>query len=338
MLRCREAEFKLVRLFATAGICLLAGFPAAQLRAMTADAAPEDSSRHYFRRYQATAYISLFSVNIFSRTQVGFGYAKADEEIYPQRRNVSLQFLSGSIPARAHGLNRFGFIQENIREREGVCAEADYFGLITANGEESLAQAKAAIGAKSETMPFVAARAEIDSQSARFAIRHMTLSSSYQRADAKDLLREVRASFDRPEAGQPEHHQPLNGTPLKTFLYSVREAMLAGSAKSESRFIYNGKMFLLRIDQQADGKTGQELRAAGLVDQASSIMRMNGAIRNEKTNEVTNFRLWFDRTLPDLLPLRFEFRPKPYLRLVFQSTTGTPQTPEAPSSIETGMN
>ena len=31
----------------------------------------------------------------------------------------------------------------------------------------------------------------------------------------------------------------------------------------------------------------------------------------------TTFRLWFDRTSPNSLPLRIEFQPKSYLRLVF---------------------
>jgi hypothetical protein len=46
-------------------------------------------------------------------------------------------------------------------------------------------------------------------------------------------------------------------------------------------------------------------------------MLLSGALRNEKTNEVTNFRLWFEQGSANFLPLRFEFKPKSYLRLVF---------------------
>ncbi len=292
-----------------AGVCLLAGCLPVQLFAGPPEAS---DSRHYIRRYQATAYISLFSVTVFSRSNVGFGYAKAEEEVSPQVRDISLQFLSGSIPERAHGLNRFGFIQENIKERDRRCTQADYFGLITANGEESFAQAKAALdGKKSGLTPFVAAQASISPDAARYSIRHLNLSSSYRGANAEQLLGQVHASFNQPEAGQPEHMQALNGEAMGTFLYSVREAMVAGANKLETRFIYNGKTFSMLSDKHEDDKVGQELRVAGLVDKASSVMILAGAIRNEKTNEITNFRLWFDRTTPDLLPLRFEFARNP---------------------------
>jgi len=309
------------RLSSIAGICLLTGCLAVPLGAvqLPADQSESSDSHHYYRRYQATAYISLLSVTIFSRSNVGFGYAKADEEVFPHRRNISLQFVSGSLPERAHGLNRFGFIQENIRERDRICAEADYFGLITASGEESLSQAKAALDAKSEKTAFVAAQASINPETARYSIRHLDLSSSYRGANAEQLLGQVRDSFHHAEEGQSEHRQELHGSAMGTFLYSVREAMMSPANKLETRFIYNGKMFSMLSEKREDHKAGLELRNAGLIDNPSSVLILTGAIRNEKTNEVTNFRLWFDRTSPDLLPLRFEFRPKSYLRLVFQA-------------------
>jgi hypothetical protein len=313
-------RYGLAQQSAVVGLCLLAGCLPAQLLAGQSEI---PDSRHYFRRYQATAYISFLSVTIFSRSNVGFGYAKAEEEVFPQSRNISLQFLSGSIPERAHGLNRFGLIQENIRERDRNCAEADYFGLITASGEESLSQAKAALEAKSQMTPFVAAQAKIDAQTARYSIRHLALSSAYRGANAEQLLGQVHASFDRPEEGQQEHTQSLNGNAMGTFLYSVREAMLASADKLQTRFIYNGKTFQMQVEKREDDKVGQELRAAGLVAEASSATMLTGVIRNEKTNEITNFRLWFDKSSSDLLPLRFEFKPKSYLRLVFQAVPET---------------
>ena len=312
------------QLLAVAGIGLVSGYPPFQLLAGQAGtAAASADSRHYFRRYQATAYISLFSINLLTRSGVGFGYAKADEEIFPQRRNLSLQFLSGSIPERAHGLNRFGFIEENIKERDSVCAEADYFGLMTASGEQSLSQAKAALDDRSQQVPFVAAEAVIDQKHARYSIRHILLAPKYREAaDADKLLGQVRAAFDQPEAGQAEHRQTFDGDPFGTFLYSAREAMLPGEDKLQKRFLYNGKMFKMDLEKHVDGKTGRELQASGLLADAAEATMLTGAIRNEGTGQVTNFRLWFDRGSPDLLPLRFEFRPKSYLRLVFQAMPG----------------
>lgn len=306
------------RLSPVAGICLLAGYLPVQLLAGQSNVSTADTHR-YFRRYQASAYITFFSVNIFSRTGVGFASVKSDEEVFPDRRDISLQFLSGSIPERAHGLNRFGFIQESVTERAHVFAEAGYFGLITANGEDSLSQAKAALNSKSQTTPFVAAQAIIDIQSARYSIRHLALSSAYRGADAEQLLDQVHAAFNRPEEGQSEHSQLLNGSSMGTFLYSVRQAMLSPANEIQTRFIYNGKTFSMLSEKRVDEKVGRELQIAGLIEHAASAIQLNGSIRNEKTNEVTSFRLWFDNSSADVLPLRFEFRAKSYLRLVFQA-------------------
>ena len=302
---------------AVVGFAIIAGYLPVPL---VAGQSETPDSHHYFRRYQAIAYINLFAVTIFSRSNVGFGYAKAEEEVFPQHRNINLQFLSGSIPERAHGLNRFGFIQEDIKEADRKCIAADYFGLITANGEESFSQAKAALDAKSQPNSFIAAEAFINPQTARYSIRHMTLTSSYRGENAEQLLGQVHASFSHPEEGQQEHTQLLHGVAMGTFLYSVREAMLANTNKLQTRFIYNGKTFNMICEKREDLKAGQELRNAGLLSEPSSAIMLTGAIRNEKTNELTTFRLWFDRTTPDLLPLRFEFRPKSYLKLVFQAT------------------
>jgi hypothetical protein len=304
-------------LYTAAGALFLAFYNPCAFAAETVTVIPPSVHR-YVKTYAASAYISVLSITVFSRNGVGFGTASAQEEVSPAERKISLQFLSGSYPARAHGLNRFGFIQENIHERNHKCAGADYFGLITASGEESLAQAKAAIEAKGqETTPFVAAQASIDSDSARYDIRHMMLPSSYRGSNAEQLLSEVRASFLRPEAGQMEKHEALHGEFMGTFLYSLREAMLARGSSYETRFLYNGKTFQLRADKRHDEKAGRELRQAELTADAATVTQLDGAITNVETKQVTTFRLWFDCASDDLLPLRFEFRPKPYLRLVF---------------------
>jgi hypothetical protein len=46
-------------------------------------------------------------------------------------------------------------------------------------------------------------------------------------------------------------------------------------------------------------------------------MQLSGVLRNEKTHEASSFRLWFEQGSANFLPLRFEFKPKSYLRLVF---------------------
>jgi hypothetical protein len=324
----RRAEARaFVRLFLAAGVLLFAGCgPCAY-----AAGQPAFATHRYVRTYAAAAYVSFLSVTIFSRDSVGFGTASAFEEASPAERVLSLQFLSGSIPSRAHGLNRFGFIQEIIRERDSKFAQADYFGLITASGEESLAQAKAALDTTAgDKTQFVAAQATIDPSTVRYAVRHMSLPSSYRGSNAEQLLNEVRASFLRPEAGQPDRQQALHGESMGTFLYSVRRAMLAAGAVSDALFLYNGKTFNLHAEKRHDQKTGLELLRAKVAVDAASVTELDGKITNQQTGDVTAFRLWFDKAAPDLLPLRFEFRPKPYLKLVF---TAVPQPEETITKV-----
>jgi hypothetical protein len=317
----RKAEARaFAGLYTAAGVLFLALYNPCAFAAENVSVTPSSVHR-YVKTYAATAYISLLSITIFSRNGVGFGTASAQEEVSSAERKISLQFLSGSYPARAHGLNRFGFIQENIRERNHKCAEADYFGLITASGEESLAQAKAALEAKGqEKTPFVAAQASIDSAGARYDVRHMMLPSSYRGSNAEQLLSEVRASFLRPEAGQMEKHEALHGERVGTFLYSLREAMLATGSSYQTRFLYNGKTFQLRADKRHDERVGRELQKAEVAADAANVTQLDGVITNVETKEVTTFRLWFDCASDDVLPLRFEFRPKSYLKLVFTAS------------------
>ena len=53
------------------------------------------------RHYQATAYVTLLSITIFSRSGVGFGFAGTNVQEKGFEQNFSLRFLSGSTPERA---------------------------------------------------------------------------------------------------------------------------------------------------------------------------------------------------------------------------------------------
>lgn len=60
--------------------------------------------RSYSRSYMAAAYITVFSIPVLSRSDVGGGSATIDETDAGGQHIVRLQFVSGSLPARAHGL------------------------------------------------------------------------------------------------------------------------------------------------------------------------------------------------------------------------------------------
>jgi hypothetical protein len=286
-----------------------------------------EAPKTFQRRYKATAYVSFLSVPLFSFSGVGFGFAGTDEHANAADQKLSLRFLSGSTPERAHGLNRFGFIQENIQQKDRATISSDYFGLMTANKEESLADAKAALDVKTGAqVPFIAARAFIDQEKTSYSVRHMLLPSSYRGSNADQLLEQVQAEFALPQKGQIEKTELLNGQATGTFLGSLRQAILSTAQTYRSRIVFNGKTFQFQADKRPDLKTGGDLRKLGLTSSPATITLLNGTLRNEKTNEVTNFRLWFQQGSANFLPLRFEYKAKSYLRLVFDE--------ELPSAVE----
>jgi len=283
------------------------------LPAVSADAPPD--AKHTFQcRYRATAYVTFLSMTIFSRAGVGFGFAQSDEH---SSGTSSLRFLSGSTPERAGGLNRFGFIQENVAQ-DPASSAADYFGLMTASAEESLEDAKTALHSKkSGDVPFVAARAFVDQGKMSYSVRHLLLPASYRGSNADQLLQKVEAEFAKPQPSQLEKTELFNGEPTGTFLNSLRQAILAEPQTFQRRIVFNGKTFQFLAQKHLDRHIGGELQKAGLTALPDAVVQLIGTLRNEKTNEVTSFHLWFEKGSSNFLPLRFEFKAKPYLRLVF---------------------
>lgn len=256
-------------------------------------------------------------MTIFSRSGVGFGFAQADEGSAGNlHHDISLRFLSGSTPERSAGLNRFGFIQENV-DQDPASSAADYFGLMTASAEESLEDAKTALRSKkSGDVPFVAARAFVNEGKMSYSVRHLLLPSSYRGSNADQVLQQVQAEFAKPQSPQVEKTELFNGRPAGTFLNSLRQAILAETPSFQRRIVFNGKTFQFLAEKRPDRHIGGDLQKAGLTTSPGAIVQLSGTLRNEKTNEVTNFRLWFEKGA-NFLPLRFEFKAKPYLRLVF---------------------
>jgi hypothetical protein len=94
--------------------------------------------------------------------------------------------------------------------------------------------------------------------------------------------------------------------------------MLSRESISRSVFVYNGKMHVLRTEKHRDAKVEAEMQRRGLAAPGAYVLRLNGAIENEGTHEHTAFTVWYQEGCT-ILPLRFEFKPKSYLKLVFDT-------------------
>ncbi len=282
--------------------------------------------KHFVRFYKAAAQVNLLSLTIFSRSGVGGGFASMDETGLSGDRSIRLRFLSGSTPERAHGLNRAGFIEERIHSANNIADSISYFGFITDNREESLSAAKASLNCKTrESIPYVAAEGFSNRGSAQYSVRKLLLESSLRWSDPSELVQTATTAFRQVNAVQAGTSSSLQDARTReTFLYALTRLIASHMSHAETAFIHNGRLYRLRAEQGADESTGRDLQRNGLLPNAKDLIRMKGSIRAEDANEETIFLLWYDQTSPNVLPLRFEFRPRSYLKLVFDASIESP--------------
>jgi len=271
------------------------------------------------RSYRADANIMIFGLTIFSRSDVGGGFARITETDVGGHGEVRLLFVSGSRPDRARGLNRMGYIEESVSEGSGGVARAEYLGFMTSSGEESLADARKALHeAAAGDVQFVASRGKIDGAAAHHIVHHLLLPAAARWTDAQHLLDRVADDLDHPGNDAKAADLPRGEEP-GTFLYTVLSMVRSPARAADGSFLHNGKLFHLHATKRGDEKTGQKFVEDHLLASARDAVELSGLIRNAKTGTETTFRVWYDRTSPNALPLRFEFQPKSYLRLVFEA-------------------
>jgi hypothetical protein len=279
----------------------------------------------------------VLGIPVFSRCGVGGGFAEISRR--DLQSAVSLQFVSGSSPEHAHGLNRMGLIQEMVREDGSQPIVSSYFGFITANSEESVGQAKRALeeSGKGKRVPFSVAEGKTSGSEMSYSVYHVDLPSAYRWSDASQMLKEIREQIQ----GLPVDRHTLDaagtaGSPVKlrTFLYAMRAALLSKATKGDECVVHNGKLYRLTWSKSRDSKTAGELARAGLMAQNHELVRIAAVIRNLKSSDETAFSVWYDGSSANVLPLRFEFRPRSFLKLVFQADQqAIGQPPEMRASL-----
>ncbi len=87
------------------------------------------------RRYRVHATISVLSVPLFSKDNVGGACAIVEEAVCGPSRTTALQFAGGSWPERLKGFNRFGMTQEAVSERGEDVLESAYLSFMTTSAE-----------------------------------------------------------------------------------------------------------------------------------------------------------------------------------------------------------
>jgi hypothetical protein len=278
---------------------------------------PPRSKAQCRRLYRADAVITLFGIPIFSRAGVGAGFAVYEELAEAESRTISLQFAGGSRPDRAKGLNRLGYIQEVVVERNHKPAETAYFGFMTSSPEESLDQAKKALESSAGMLPYTAVDGSTGPGTMRSSRARFLFPPSYSWVNNESLIREVRTKFPV-ESGRPvEANLPAKDVPW-TFLYTVAQAAAVPGGKSQWSYVYNRNQYRLRTEKTQDTKMGRKLAEKGLVAQAENVWRLAGAITGPDNGPESTFKIWVERNGASRLPMRIELQARSFLRLVFE--------------------
>jgi hypothetical protein len=298
----------------TAGAALLAAARTrARATALSWDT-PTRSIPGIERKYRVDAQVVLFSVPLLRRFGVGAGTAAWWESSEADGTTRVLDFAAYSLPQRAAGLNRLGFIQERIRLAEAGMVEAIYFGLMTASAEESADEARKALHPTASQVAYTAVDARIQSRSMETATAHFTAPSSLSavhRAHLEQMARQALAAVPRKSVGfaaDTESPPP--------FLQAMAE-LLRQPKGGEGRYIYNGRVYRLRLRRAADPKASEHFRARGLA--SGRVMAVTGALQRVSGGKSIDFRLWVEESAAHPVPLRIEYQPKSYLRLAFEA-------------------
>ena len=267
------------------------------------------------KRYRVDAQILLFSISLLRRAGVGAGNIAWREGVAGLVGPIRLlEFAAWSIPGRAAGLNRLGFIHERIRLADTGMAEAIYFGLMTVSGEESAAEARKALHSSAKETLYAAVDAHVDAQSMDTALAHFPAPAAMtvnHRGELEEMARHALSTAPRSSVDFKSGEEPP-----PPFLQAMAE-LLRRPDGDEGRYVYNGRMYQLHLRRAKDAKSSEYFRSRGLA--TGEVIQINGVLRRVNEGAPIDFRVWVEKGIPHPLPLRIDYQPKSYLRLVIEA-------------------
>ncbi len=297
-------------LYCLAGLAALPSAPAGAV-----DAALQS------RRYRADAVVTVLSIPIVTKSGVGSGFAEMEETGPDNQRKLSLRFAAGSLPDKAAGLNRMGYIQEEIIRRGNEPAKAGYFGFMTSSDEHDLDEARQAMkqGQDTSSLPYSVIAGSAEPGGYRAFKTRFYPDGSYTWADWNGLLAQARHVAASSTGQAPARDLDDNGTVPAPMLCTLVEAMRHDEENLERLFVWGDQEYVLKVRKDRDEKMGARLADRNLTDRPADVVRLTGKASNRHTGKGSKFRLWYDAGGESILPLRIEYRPRSFLHLIFEA-------------------
>lgn len=268
------------------------------------------------RHYRADAQVMVLGVSLFHREGVGGGSVLWRESSEAGGAALRLLEFNGySLPARAAGLNRLGFIREMCRVVDAKSVESIYFGLMTASPEESAAQARGALHSTAKEQAYTVIDGRVVPSGSEASVAHFAAPASLSALQRPELIERAQKSLaaESKVSGGPAPHEDA-----QSFLESLA-GLLRRPERRESSYVYSGRVYSLWVDRAVDAKATALFRTRKLVPPDGTVIRVAGRLRRQAGGKETDFRLWVEQAAERPVPLRIEYQAKSYLRLVFEA-------------------
>jgi hypothetical protein len=276
----------------------------------------DDPSHTRERRYRADAQVLLLGLPLLHRRGVGGGSVLWRESAEAGGGILRLLEFNGySLPARAAGLNRLGFIREMCRLTDAKSVESIYFGLMTASPEESAEQARKALHSTAKEQAYTVIDGRVMPSGSEARIAHFAAPAALSALQRPELTERARKAM---EAEAKVSGGPAPQGEAQSFLQALAGLLLRPQLQ-ETLYVYSGHVFSLQVNRSPDAKVTAYFRERQLLAGEGSIVRVSGKLRRQAGGKEIEFRLWVEQPAERPLPLRIEYQPKSYLRLVFEA-------------------
>jgi len=268
------------------------------------------------RRYRVDAQVLIFSLPILHRSGVGGGRIVWREWQEATGSMRLLEFAGYSNPERAAGLNRLGLIRERSSREDQAIRESSYFGVMTASPEESAEEAHQALHSTATETVYTAIRGSIAGGHVETATAHFTGPARLSPERRDELFARAEQVLATAPTKPPEFR--VNGAIPALFLHALADVLRTPN-RGQTQYVYSGRLYRLWVRQSADPKAAAYFRERGIIRSGAAVVRVAGRVRREAGGKETDFRLWIEEGAERPMPLRIDFQPKSYLRLVMEA-------------------
>ncbi|MCL5743487.1 MAG: hypothetical protein M1541_06095 [Acidobacteria bacterium] len=245
-------------------------------------------------------------MTIYRLAAVGDGEASVEESGEGSSLRRTLFFAAGSDPKRARGVSRLGWMRETVWGPEAAPSQIGYSGVLSSSPEESLEHARQSVAVQNSGLKkFGAVMGRNSAGRSSSATAHFEFDAGAVWSD-RALINQAHSLFDGStnwrETSWPDS---LNQAP-PTFLYQLVTLLRKRTHSAAGRYVYSEQEYRLTLERRQPSGDRERL------------VTIRGKIRNLRTGRETAFRLWLEDD-SSIVPVRFEFQPRSFLRLTFEA-------------------